>query len=499
MSNFSNYKKFENVGIRSSNDTLIIMNSSNNNISLHSSDGGEDNVDTLSIKNIINKTPNMDLNLSSLNENTINPVITINNNHSDCRIMTNLNVSGNLNIGAGTLNIGTNIQFYNSGSHNYLTDPSAPGNNKWKLYWKEDSTHTILGSGDANGTTSLAVAGIEVLTAKGNNVGINKTDPSYPLDVNGDIRMSGGDFYSSSTLYIRTTSGSIVFWPGNNDAAQFTTDKKLKINKSGTPLANLHIGNGNLYTYYNYGGFYGADAHTYADSNTERGSICAIFDKVIKAEAYVAASDSRIKTNIVDVPDNLALQQLRSIPCRYYEYIDKVARGPDKTIGFIAQEVKTIMPMATIETQSIIPNVYKIINCVWTSVNDKFNMSSSDLPNVSGVTYQFYVSNTSDYSDEKEIELTGNSDNTFTFDSQYTNVFCYGSEVDDFHTIDKTKLFALNFSASQELDRIQQTHITEIASLKAENEQQQTKINELTSIIDKLKTANSFEDFKNSL
>ena len=95
---FSNYKKFENVGIRSSNDTLIVMDSSNNNISLHSSDGGDDNVDTLSIKNIINKTPNMDLNLSSLNGTTINPVITINNNNGDCRIMTNLNVNGNVNI-----------------------------------------------------------------------------------------------------------------------------------------------------------------------------------------------------------------------------------------------------------------------------------------------------------------------------------------------------------------------------------------------------------------
>ena len=46
------------------------------------------------------------------------------------------------------------------------------------------------------------------------------------------------------------------------------------------------------------------------------------------------------------MPDNLALQQLRDIPCRYYEYIDKVTRGSDKTIGFIAQEVKEILPMA---------------------------------------------------------------------------------------------------------------------------------------------------------
>ena len=215
------------------------------------------------------------------------------------------------------------------------------------------------------------------------------------------------------------------------------------------------------------------------------------------------SSDSRIKTNIVDVPDNLALQQLRSIPCRYYEYIDKVERGTEQTIGFIAQEVKSVFPMAVSEQKQIIPNVYKIINCTWTNVDDKFIMNSSDLSNVSDVKYKFYVSNATDASDEKEIIITGNSDNTFTFDTQYTNVFCYGSEVEDFHTLDKTKLFTLNFSVTQEIDRIQQTHITEIASLKAENTELKTentelktKLNELTN---KIKNATTFEDLKNSL
>ena len=123
-------------------------------------------------------------------------------------------------------------------------------------------------------------------------------------------------------------------------------------------------------------------------------------------------------------------------------------------------------------------------------------MSSSDLSNVNGIVYKFYVSNSTDGSDETEIIITGNSDNTFTFDTQYTNVFCYGSEVNDFHTVDKQKLFTLNFSASQELDRIQQTHITEIASLKAENTELKTKLNELTN---KIKNATTFEDLKNSL
>ena len=232
-----------------------------------------------------------------------------------------------------------------------------------------------------------------------------------------------------------------------------------------------------------------------------------------KAGYLFLSSDSRIKKNIVDVPDNLALQQLRNIPCRYYEYIDKLERGNNKTIGFIAQEVKSILPMAVSEQKQIIPNVYKIINSTWTSSNNKFLMSSTDLINVNGVKYRFYVSNATNMSDEKMVEITGNNDNTFTFDAQYTNVFCYGSEVNDFNILDKNKLFTLNFSATQEIDRIQQTHITKIASLETKvttqeqtiTTQQQTintqeqKINELSSIITKLKNASSFEDFKSQL
>ena len=60
---------------------------------------------------------------------------------------------------------------------------------------------------------------------------------------------------------------------------------------------------------------------------------------------------------------------------------------------------------------------------------------------------------------------------SFLFKKKYNEVFLYGKEVDDFHTLKKEKLFALNFSASQELDRIQQEHKTKIAALEAENTQ----------------------------
>ena len=73
---------------------------------------------------------------------------------------------------------------------------------------------------------------------------------------------------------------------------------------------------------------------------------------------YFATSDRRIKTNIEDVPDELALQQIRNIPCRYYDYIDK-SRGHGKTIGFIAQEVKDVLPCAVTTKSNTVPNIYK--------------------------------------------------------------------------------------------------------------------------------------------
>ena len=105
---------------------------------------------------------------------------------------------------------------------------------------------------------------------------------------------------------------------------------------------------------------------------------------------------------------------LRDIDCNYYEYKDKISKGTQKTIGFIAQQVKQHLPMAVSVEKSIIPNEMRILEANW----DGLNMSS-DLTDVSGVKYRFYVSNDPSGNDEVEKEIIGNADNTFTFDKQY--------------------------------------------------------------------------------
>jgi len=55
-------------------------------------------------------------------------------------------------------------------------------------------------------------------------------------------------------------------------------------------------------------------------------------------------------------------------------------------------------------------------------------------------------------------------------------VFCYGKEVDDFNILDKQKLFALNFSATQELDR-------KVIALQQENDVLKARLTILESKI----------------
>ena len=191
----------------------------------------------------------------------------------------------------------------------------------------------------------------------------------------------------------------------------------------------------------------------------------------------MTSSDKRIKTNIEDVPDSLeALQQVNEIPCKYYEYIDSRLRGSGKTIGFIAQEVKKVLPIAVTETSQIIPDIDKILeNISWSKTiidnTTKYKMSC-ELDNVYDTKYRFFVSDLDDKTDSQQIEIIGNEDNTFTFEKEWKYIYCYGREVNDFHIIDKQKIFALHHSAIQELDK-------KIEEEKQKTVELQSKVTEL--------------------
>tara|TARA_R110002111_G_scaffold188121_2_gene253620 strand:- start:2646 stop:5519 length:2874 start_codon:yes stop_codon:yes gene_type:complete len=314
------------------------------------------------------------------------------------------------------------------------------------------------------------------------------------LGVNYDISLPS----ASGTLALTSQIGS-SFWSAYSSLGTYTTGNVgIRNSTPNVPLAvGVQANGGGNFTSGFYarsvaqgGGF--ASNNGFSAWNPYPISIVAEGGGYFKT-GYLVASDRRIKTNIEDVIDTDSLTKLRQIRCRNYGYIDKISRGNEKTIGFIAQEVKEVYPNAVSLEEEIIPDIYKNIDCVWSVDGDKFKMSSTDLSDVSGGEYLFYCKNNDDDDEgEDKIGIVGNDDNTFTFDNKYDTVFCYGKSVKDFNRLEPDKLFILNFSATQEIDKIQQTHINKIETLE-------TELDIYKSIVNKLMNATSFKSFKESI
>ena len=193
-------------------------------------------------------------------------------------------------------------------------------------------------------------------------------------------------------------------------------------------------------------------------------------DRSIMSKTFVGASDRRIKKNITSIPDNVSLGIIRKLDTKYYHYIDEVSRGTNRTIGFIAQDVREHIPEAVSIMKNFIPNEMRVIRPVWVQLpNGNFTTTVDDLKSEEPGKYRVMVDvKVNGTTSESEFQwMTGNDGKTFESDIPHEEVFLYGREVDDFHAIDKQKIFAVAYSALQQVDKIQQSLVEKVATLEA--------------------------------
>ena len=309
----------------------------------------------------------------------------------------------------------------------------------------------------------------------GGYVGID-CDPEYHLHAHGDIMADGG--------WLRTTGNHGFYSQTHGRGIYFTDSNWLRC--YGSFAFYNHTG-----VSLNWKGYYFDEDYSYRWHNgTSTISIeCA---EGIVADWVGTKSDRRIKKNIEDIDDGDALELLRKIPVRYYSYKDEVKKGTQKVSGFIAQEVKEVFPMAvTIGPNTTpIPNILKkITNEVWEEITDssenKWLLKKFDLIDSSGVilpadisggkSYKFSMQDEINKKGDTEIILSDSSGN-FIFKKKWKYLFLYGICVDDFLIVDKNKIFAINFSASQEIDRIQQAEKTKLEEQTSKLEEHITKL-----------------------
>ena len=384
-SNFNTFKLFENVGINSSNVYMLSMKPNGNNVSFHSSNSIDyNNVDIMSIKNIINKKQNEDLNLSSLTGTTINPVITINNNNQDCRIMTNLNVSGNLNI------MGNGIVFTKTKSELSFPSPGTGSNqtHMGKLRFNNDDNCYIAGQYE---TTSNSVGNDLVFVFTG-----------------GDIRL-----FTNDTPNTRA---------GNYEALFFINPSYHFYIYGNQGNNNIILTNDSFTGTYSYSGGSSDDRLKHEEELIENAT-----DTLMKLKPQIYMKD-----------DKLPQSRHRKIPNKIIDNTDIITQ---KESGLIAQEVYYQAP--------------ELRHLVITRVENEEDIQ--ELP--------------------ENVDL-----NDIQNDPDWVGL---GWNEYEPANIKYTELIPYLIKSNQEQQE-------EINTLKAEN-------GELKSIIDKLKTANSFEDFKNNL
>ena len=133
-------------------------------------------------------------------------------------------------------------------------------------------------------------------------------------------------------------------------------------------------------------------------------------------------ADKRIKENIVDVSDNMALDMVRKISCRYYNYIDKINRGTGKVTGFGSSQLETF-PEATRVAPNFIPNYGTLFHkdiigddkLYWTDLSD--NKFKYTIPN-----FINNLTNTDGFKEGVKFQIT-----TGDYDLSVNEVFENGS------------------------------------------------------------------------
>ena len=184
-------------------------------------------------------------------------------------------------------------------------------------------------------------------------------------------------------------------------------------------------------------------------------------------------SDSRIKKNVVDINDSSALDKIRLLEPKIYNYIDEKQRGTSNVYGFIAQEVANVLPYVVTVSTGDIPNILTNSNVSVTSDSNVLELRLDTT--VEGLT----LSNTSNinittdneqYLTVPVLSFSGSNVITIQNSDKFTNVtgaYIHGEQVNNFNHLNKDAIWAVSTAALQEVDRQLQAEKTKVADLLA--------------------------------
>jgi hypothetical protein len=318
--------------------------------------------------------------------------------------------------------------------------------------------------------------------ASSGNVGINTTGPSYKLQSSGVISVDtrgGGE--ARYHLYNHGAVTEWLFGQKSSTNHHFTLTRKV----SATETDCLSIGGANgrvtiggadgsypltVFGSSNSGsiGGYAGWSGNYGWQNQTTSYDVSIYSQnfMMAGQGFVSVSDQRIKKDIIEIEDGESLSILRQIEPKRYRYIDEYKRGTDYVYGFIAQQVRGVLPAASGLVKDFIPSIMTSATVSYDSANDittvtlvdnkQHNLTSEN----SNSRVRFFDEN--DQNTDLELhEIVSGDIFKVKGELKGVNTFAYGVEVDDFHTLNKDAIFTVAVSALQQVDKeLQETKQT---------------------------------------
>ena len=274
-----------------------------------------------------------------------------------------------------------------------------------------------------------------------------------------------------------------------------THNPGFKVQISGSAAYNGYTDN--LYAYHHSGSSWNHHSGTnwpHANYPGHNNDVGLRVDEGIICKRQYIMSDIRIKKDIIEIEDDIALQKLRLLkPCRYKYIENDTDKRNDEVIGFIAQEVGKVLPRAITKQKAYIPDILvcgKITladasGCVITIeqehnliVGDIIKCKDNEDTEIDNITVLEVINSTA-----IRVDKVFNTEQTTVTDKDgFTEddiIFVYGKQIDDFHNLDKNVIWTIATAALQQVDKNVVAHEAKIAGL----ESQMAKIlNRLTAL-----------------
>jgi hypothetical protein len=197
------------------------------------------------------------------------------------------------------------------------------------------------------------------------------------------------------------------------------------------------------------------------------------------SSGVISSSDRRIKTNILDVDDDAALNIIRKLKPKTYTYLDTGKRGTEPVYGFIAQEVREVLSYATSTYKDVLPNIYEtatleedILTFTEFNTRELVRDTSGELftnvqvkRNINGVEEYVTILEVIDEHNLK-VDITKLPRDVSGQIGHFPELFVYGQEVNDFHTLNKDAIWTVATAALQEVDRQLQAEKQKVSTLE---------------------------------